>query len=184
MAERMIGLSINTLFDGDHNHPSIPKFLDGFSGALYSGDGKRPAALAEIGVDTDFPLRLLLGTPKKSLSREQRILAESYCSLVFGRSLGENDGLWTYRPGWKPTNPGRIAAPLDGSVLDADWMLSLGIGKSVWEKFVLISVGAMNRQTSTRATVRHLLMLSVFGFSDPYQFFTSGRQSTGTGNCD
>ena len=65
MAERMIGLSIDTLFGGDHNHPGIARFVEGFSTALYSGDGKKPAALAVLGVDTDFPLRLLVGIPKK-----------------------------------------------------------------------------------------------------------------------
>ena len=173
MAERMTGLSIDHLFEGNHNHPDIPRFIEGFSNALYSGDGKKPAALAELGVDTDFPIRILLGVPKKDLTRTQRILTEAYCSLFFGRPLGDTAGLWTARPGWKPANPNRQAAAIDASVLDVDWMLGLGIGRSVWEKSVLASPNVLSRQANSSGNIRHLLMLSVFGFSDPYQFFTA-----------
>lgn len=178
MAERMIGLSIARLFDGDHNHPDIPRFIAEFAGVLHT-EGRKPAALVHLGVDNDFPLRLLLGIPKKDLTREQRLLAEGYCGLIFDRAVGDIDALWTLKPGWRPINPARVAAPLVESTLDVEWMLSLGITRRVWENVVLISDSALDsnniRATQNRppALMRYLLLLSIFGFSDPYQFFTA-----------
>lgn len=183
MAERMIGLSIPHLFDGNHDHPDIPHFIEDFSSALYSGQGKRAAALDVLDVDNDFPLRLLLGVPEKELTRTQRLVAETYCAIFFNRPLGDAAGLWTRKPGWQPANPGRRPAPIGGSVLDVDWMLSLGVSISTWEKKILAAPSALGRArqrlqgglapADNSETLRHLLMLSVFGFSDPYQFFTA-----------
>lgn len=177
MAERMIGLSVNTLFNGDHNHPGIPQFITGFSKTLYTGDGRRPEILNTLGVDVDFPVRLLVGVPKKDLTRPQRVLAEAYVSHHFGTPIGTGDTIWTQRPGWKPINASRASAPIDKSALDVSWMLQLGISKAIWENLILQSPDALTRSSKQHAsfytTTRQLLMLSVFGFSDPHQFFTS-----------
>jgi hypothetical protein len=179
MSERMTGISIDKLFSGNHNDPRIAGFIGEFSGVLHSGEGRKPIFLAGIGIDTDFPLKLLVGLPKKSLTREQRLLAEAYASIFFGLPLGKNmDDIWTARPAWKPVNPDRIAAPLQESHLDADWMIALGVSKAIWEKQILISKDALVRglkQQAEQTTLRLLLALSVYGFSDPYQFFTSAE---------
>lgn len=173
MAERTIALSIDKLFDGNHNHPKIAEFIDGFTHAIRSGDGGRiPSASMEFKVDTSFPLRMLVGIPKKLLTREQKLLTEAYCSYFFGTTLCAQPDVWHSRQGWKPTNHNRVAAPLNNSDLDTEWMLSLGINRLVWEKHVLITPNAFSNKSTTSSTVRHLLALSVFGFCDPYQFFT------------
>lgn len=182
MAERMTGLSVAKLFDGNHNHPDIPRFLEQFGSLLHS-DGNKATALKQIGVDTDFPLRVLVGVPKKDMTREQRLLAEGFCGLILGRNLGDTADLWTARPDWRPTNPGRVAAPLTESTLDVEWMLSLGVPRIVWERAVLMSDGALHKPSIETlgkrpgALMRYLLWLSIFGFSDPYQFFTVQRDA-------
>lgn len=177
MSERMTGLSITRLF-GDHNNADIPVFLQQFADMLHT-DGKKPAALMQIEVDTDFPLRLLVGIPAKTLSREQRLLAEAFCGMILGKALGDTKDLWTSRPGWRPTNPHRVAAPLAESTLDVPWMKSLGVPKPVWERAVFASTGALSTENVSalrhrpHTLMRYLIWLSIFGFSDPYQFFTA-----------
>lgn len=175
MAERIIALSIDKLFGGDHNHPGIAEFIDGFSTTIHSGDGGIPSASTAFKVDASFPLRMLAGIPKKLLTREQKILTEAYCSYHFSLPLRDQPDLWQSRQGWKPANPKRVVAPLNQSELDAEWMISLGTSRTTWEKSVLIAPGALSKKSTPQATIRHLLALSVFGFSDPYQFFTAAN---------
>lgn len=176
MAERITRLSMVTLFDGNQNHPSIPAFLSGFAETLHPG-GRKPEFLEALHVDTDFPVRLLVGLPTARLSREQRLLAEAYVAMFFGGQLGATKGLWTSGKGWQPTNPKRVAARVEESLLDVPWMLSLGVPRVVWEKNILLSQDALTRAEKGyrggSASIRHLLALSVFGFVDPYQFFTA-----------
>lgn len=176
MAERMTALSIATLFEGNHNHDRIPAFLTGFAEVLHPG-GRKPQFLGALKIDTDFPVRLLVGLPMKLLSREQRLLAEVYTAWTLGRDLGDVKGLWTSGRGWQPTNPGRVPAPVEESLLDVPWMLSLGVPRPVWERHILLSESALRRAENGypggEASIRHLLALAVFGFADPYQFFTA-----------
>lgn len=180
MAERLIGLAIDELFAGDHNSAAIVPFLEGFSQAIHSGEGRKTAALTNLGVDIDFPLRILLGVPKVSLTREQRLLAEAYCSLHFRLPFGGAAKVWTTKPGWKPVNPRRVEAPLAECTLAVDWMLQLGISRFQWDQHVLKSDGALDRAERGRlpagTATRHLLLLSIFGFQDPLQFFTTDRR--------
>lgn len=174
MAERITHLSIANLFDGDHNHLDIPKFITDFSGSLYSGDGKKPAMLERLGIGPDFPVRLLVGIPQKSLTREQRLIAEAYCSMVFGRMPGDTKGLWQYGKGWQPKNPTRRPGSLKDCQLDIDFMLSLGINKSIWCNDILLAPAAIEAAKTARPStmMRHLFALVAYGFSDPYVFFT------------
>jgi len=174
MAERVTCLSLDTLFDGDHNHPDIPRFIDELSGALYSGDGKVPQMLDKLSIGPDFPVRLLVGIPHKEMTRAKRLIAEAYCSMIFGRATGDTKGLWTYRQGWTPTNPNRKPAALMESMLDVDYMLSLGITKSVWCNDILLAPSAFETKSKARSStlMRYLFALVAFGFPDPYQFFT------------
>lgn len=176
MAERIISLSIDTLFDGDHNHPAVPDFIADFSGCFYAGEGKMPMMMGSLDIDSDFPLRLLVGIPQRTLSREKRLIAEAYCATITGRAEPRKKGLWCYNKGWCPTNPGRVAAPLQESRLDTEWMLALGISAHVWKNKVLFSSTALSQEKkqANRATImRYFFALVAFGFSDPYQFFTA-----------
>ncbi len=175
MAEKIIALSIDKLFEGNHNHPGIAEFIEGFSRTIHSGDGGLSSASTAFKVDAAFPLRMLVGIPKKLLSREQKILTEAYCSYHFNLPLRDQPDLWQTRHSWKPVNPKRVEAPLNQCEMDTEWMLSLGISRAVWEKSVLITPGAFSNKSSSSSIIRHLLSLSVFGFSDPYQFFTSHK---------
>lgn len=174
MAERITHLSIDNLFDGDHNHPAISRFIQDFSTTLYSGDGKPPEFLAKLGIGPDFPVRLLVGVPAKTLTREQRLVAEVYCQITFGRNTGDNKKLWQHGKGWRPHNQGRIPAPVRESRLDVEFMLNLGIPKKIWCNDILLAPTALdkNAQPREQTLLRYILALSVFGFSDPYQFFT------------
>ena len=82
--ERITALSIATLFNGNHNHPDIPRFIDEFSTALYSGDGKVPQMLQALEIGPDFPVRLLLGIPNSEMTRKKRLIAEAFCAMTFG----------------------------------------------------------------------------------------------------
>jgi hypothetical protein len=176
MAEQLIGLSIKTLFGGDHNHPDIAKFLEGFSNVIYSGDGKKAQAIQWLNVEASFPIQALVGMPEDELTRPQRKFTEAWCSLFLGRPLDESAGIWTHEPGWSPVNPSRKDGPLAQCVLDTEWMLSFGIARSVWENQILHAPGAIasNQRGADSAsrTLRHYLMLSVFGFAEPKEFFT------------
>lgn len=177
MAERFIALSIDKLFDGNHNHPKIAEFIDGFTHTIHSGDGGRiPAASVEFNVDAAFPLRVLVGVPKKLLTREQKILTEAYCSYFFKLPLRDQPDVWQSRHGWKPVNHKRSVALLNQSDLDTEWINSLGISRFVFEKFILITPNALSNKRTSSSIIRHLLALSVFGFADPYQFFTEIKQ--------
>lgn len=174
MAERITHLSIANLFEGNHNHPDIPRFIEEFSSILYSGDGKKPQMLEKLLIGPEFPVRLLVGIPAKTLTREQRLIAETYCSMIFGRNLGDSKGVWSYGKGWRPQNEGRTPAPIRESTLDTEWMFSLGIPKSVWSNDILFAPSAFNGQNKRLPTtmLRYLFSMVAFGFSDPHQFFT------------
>lgn len=174
VAERTLCLSVVTLFGGDHNHPDIPRFLSEFGFALYAGEGKKPKFLLAMGVDTDFPLRMMVGVPARSLDRQQRLLAETAVSVVLDRDLGDTRKLWSSGAGWRPVNPGRIPGPARTARLDFDWMLSLGVPKTVWERDVLHGPALVEGTGNQAAvTMRQILALGAFGFADPYQFFTA-----------
>jgi len=174
--ERVIGLSIKNLFGGDHNHPQLPNFLNQLADAIYAGEGKRAEVLKKLDIDRDFAVKLLVGIPSSSFSREKRLLTETFCGIVLGRDFGDNTGIWTNRPSWSPVNHKKILAPLEHSRLDVDWMLSLGVSRPVWENNILCADACLHNvksnQTRPNVNLRHLLTLSSFGFSDPYQFFT------------
>ncbi|WP_068634707.1 hypothetical protein [Thauera butanivorans] len=174
MSERIACLSVAALFDGDHNHPDIPRFIRAFGAAIYAGEGKKPQFMSALNITTDMPLRLMVGVPVKSLTRPQRLLAETAVSLVLGRDLGDTRNLWGAGNSWRPKNPGRTPAPVTSSRLDHEWMLSLGIAKTVWEKEVLfgpiMTAGTHNQETTV---MRQVLALGAYGFADPYQFFTA-----------
>ena len=174
MAERIVSLSISNLFDGDHSHPAIPEFIEEFSGILYSGDGKKPQLLDRMGIDPAFPVRLLVGIPAKLLTWEQKRVAEAYCSMIFGRPLGDSKGLWAHNKGWKPANSSRAQAPLRDCDLDREWMLTLGISKNMWSNDILLAPTAFTGQAKRlpSTVMRYFLALVAFGFSDPHQFFT------------
>lgn len=179
MAERIIHLSIDKLFDGDHNHPAIPRFIEEVTGILHTGDGKKPVMLERLGIGLDFPVRLLVGIPVRSLTRGQRLIAEHCCAMTFGRAAGDHAGIWSYGKGWRPVNPGRTPAPIPESRLDVGWMLSLGIRKPVWSNDILLAPSAFdtgNKRLPSTMT-RYLLALIAFGFSEPHQFFTRATAS-------
>ncbi len=174
MAERIVHLSITHLFDGNHNHPGIPQFIEAFSTALYSGDGKMPQMLERLEIGADFAIRLLVGIPQKTMTRKQRLVAEAFCVMLFGRTTGDTKNLWSYRTGWQPKNPDRQPATLPESVLDREYMLSLGISRSIWCNDILLAPTAFAADNKPRraTSMRYLFALAAYGFSDPYQFFT------------
>lgn len=173
MSERMTCLSVATLFGGNHNHADIPRFLGEFGRAIYAGEGKKPRFLTALDISTDLPLRLMVGVPAKTLSRPQRLLAEAAVCMVLDRDLGDVRKLWSSGTGWRPANPARVPAPIKSSCLDHDWMMTLGISRTVWERDVLFAPMRVTDTGNREATVvRQLLALAAYGFADPYPFFT------------
>ncbi len=59
-------------------------------------------------------------------------------------------------------------------MLDTDYMLSLGISKSVWSNDLLLAPTAFDKNSQPRKStlMRYVFSLVAFGFLDPYQFFT------------
>lgn len=186
MRERTICLSVATLFGGDHNHSDIPKFIQEFGAAIYAGEGKKPRFMTALEIATDMPLRLMVGLPAKSLTRPQRLLAETAVSLVLDRDLGDTRGLWSTGNGWRPKNPNRTPAPVGRSRLDADWMLSLGVPKAIWEREVIFGpITSASTNNAATTAMRQLLALGVYGFANPYQFFTADTPSSNpSGNIE
>lgn len=170
-------LNIDTLFGGDDNSPAITKFVEQFSTALYAGRGGLPMLLRRLSIGPDFPMRCLVGLPKEDFTTPRRVLAEAYCQHILGVDVS---GLWTTEREWKPTNPNRKVAPLENCVFDIEWAQTLGLPRGRWEDDVLMSAGALNRQSASderfNQNTRQLLALAIYGFSDPWQFFTANKQ--------
>lgn len=168
-------IDINTVFGGDDNSSAVVEFVSAFSEVLYAGKGGYPAMLKKLAIGPDFPMRCLVGIAEEDFSHPLRVLAEAY--LGFFMDVGTAD-VWTTERMWRPTNRGRIAAPLEQCVFDVDFALSLGLSPSPWENEILMSPGAFARQAGSNSfskNARYLLALAVYGFSDPWQFFTSAK---------
>ncbi len=179
--EPMIGLSVDTIFGGDHNSPDIFSFFSDFSNLLMQESGKYPQWAVNYGVTRELPLRLLLGMPLRTLTVAQKRVAEACCYLLYRRT---GDSLWTDKPIWNPTNHSRVDAPLEKCQIDIPFMLSLGISTSVWENNVLLHNGGLSdlgRKSDCgllrpATLTRNFVALAVYGFPDPLQFFTAIRK--------
>ena len=170
-------LNIDALFAGDHNSPAIPAFIEQFSDALYAGKGGYSTFLKRLDIGPDFPLRCFVGISETDFTPPRRLLAEAYCQHLLGIDLTT---LWVTDCPWKPLNLSRTAAPLAQCVFDIKWALSLGLSRTRWENDVLLSNSALTRQERLPSregifgqNVRLLLALAIYGFADPWQFFTA-----------
>lgn len=167
-------LNVDTVFDGDDNAPSIAAFVDQFGEVLYAGKGSPPMMLKQLNIGPDFPLRCLVGIPEEDFTTPRRVLAEAYCQHITGADVSD---IWTTDRKWLPINPTREIAPLERCVFDAEFALTLGLSRARWETDILLSTGALSRQQSREGSfnlnARFLLALAVYGFSDPWQFFTA-----------
>lgn len=169
-------LNIHTLFDGDDNAPAITSFINQFGEVLYAGKGSPPALLKQLNIGPDFPLRCLVGIPEEEFTTAKRVLAEAYCEYMVGADIST---IWTNERKWLPANPNRVIAPLERCVFDTEFALTLGLSRARWENDILMSTGALTRPPSRDGNfgqnARYLLALAVYGFSDPWQFFTAGK---------
>lgn len=176
MEMKSFRLNVDTVFGGDDNTPAIATFIEQFSEVLYAGKGSPPALLKQLNIGPDFPLRCLVGIPEEDFTTPRRVLAEAYCEHITGADISD---IWTSERKWLPKNTGRKIAPLERCVFDAEWALTLGLPRARWESDVLMSTGALNRQPgrdgSFNQNARYLLALAVYGFSDPWQFFTAAK---------
>lgn len=172
-------LNIDTVFGGDHNAPAITAFIGRFSEVLYLGKGGFPTFIKKMDITPDFPLQCLVGLPVDDNTPAKQMLAEAYCQHLLGI---EPINVWTEDRPWLPQNPNRKKAPLERCVFDTEFALSLGLSRGRWETDVLMSSSALARQDKlpNRAgmfaqNARLLLALAVYGFTDPWQFFTASN---------
>lgn len=163
---------------GDDNSPAIATFIEQFGEVLYAGKGVPAAMLKQLGIGADFAMRCMVGIPDAEFSREKRVLAEAYCEHLAGCS--NRASVWINDGAWQPKNAKRRETRLEQSCFDVQWALSLGLNQSRWESDVLLSPGIFSRQAGRQIAsngfgqnARLLLALSVYGFSDPWQFFTA-----------
>lgn len=151
------------------------RFLSEMSDTIYTGNGAIGMFSQKLNLDDATPLRLLVGIPKADLSTVQKKFAEAFYAYLFCVCKDDMPTLWTGKPNWQPINPARKAAPIAESRLDYDFLMTLGLRHSTWEKHVFLSdlVRAKRNQATKQETVRFYLVLSMFGFSGPEQFFTA-----------
>lgn len=172
-------IDVDYVFSGNDNSPLIAEFVSSFSAVLYSGKGGTATFLKHIKITPDFPMRCMVGIPEEELTPQTRLLAESYCQHFMQLKTRE---LWTSERLWQPKNLSRVDAPLDQCMFDEDWMKTFGLSRGRWESDILMSSSALSRQEKFpnrkgvyEQNARLLLALAVYGFSDPWQFFTAAK---------
>jgi len=169
-APRLVGLDVS-----DWDHASVIRYLDEFSTAIHSGDGKIPAFSERIGVDGMYPLRLLLGIPRAENTAPRKQFVEAFLAyfLDVAPEKAKASIKWTTRPAFMPANPRRVAAPLSECVMDWDFVESFGLRAKLWEQHVFLTPtdGFRKGIASRPMIVRSYIALSMFGFSKPEQFF-------------
>lgn len=149
-----------------------------------NGKGRGSNFAAALPLRESDALRVLVGVPDNWLSDERQLLCEAVYNHAFARPFAARPELWQ-APAWQPQNPARVAAPLAESVFDEAFAQSLGIRLSVWEKEILIADLGSYRQRQRRgestadANLRFLIALAMFGFADPWQFFTAQGAAAG-----
>lgn len=171
-------INVNTVFFGDHNHPHIFEFLRRFSECLYAGKGSISNFLKQNDIDVDFPLRCMVGIPEAEFNTRKQLLAETFCIEILGSSASE---IWTTDTDWMPINNTRVKAPLSDSVLDLDFMLKISPSAGFWNKHVLMTTNPLDRyyygvnanEKYRMLNERLLLAFSVYGFRNPWEFFTA-----------
>ena len=176
-------LNIDELFNSDDNSQRIPEFIRNFGDVVYSGKGGPSKFLSGLKIEPDFSLQCLVGIPENEFSPQKKSLVEAYCQYIFGIELSNFDNIWTTERNWRPLNPNRTRDDLGDSLIDIDWMTSLGLVRGRWESYVLLCSGTIltrqdrlpNRTDMFAENARLLLALSIYGFADPWQFFKSNK---------
>lgn len=171
-------ININTVFFGDHNHPHIFNFLKSFSDCLYAGKGGVSTFLKSNDIDADFPLRCMVGIPEGEFTYRKKVLAETFCKEILG---ADSDEIWTTEVDWIPLNANRKIAALSNSILDVEFMSSIWPSGSFWNKHVLMTTNPLERHYyGADAELKYKLLnerflcaFSVYGFRNPWEFFTA-----------
>lgn len=154
------------------------EFVETFGKMLYSGQGSTSNFSRQLGVTEADGLRVLLGVPDIWLTIQRRRLFEAMYSYMAKEPIKQRPDLWVEGGGWVPKNPRRSEGrPLDECRLDFDFVESLGIRRSVWEKEILmttyqvVSTKYGSGGSTEGVNMRLYMGLALFGFSEPEQFF-------------
>lgn len=172
-------IDVDYVFGGNDNNPLITDFIKQFSDILYSGKGGTPTFLKNVKVSPDFALKCMVGIPEEEFTPARRALAEAFCQHFMKMKTHD---LWTTSRPWTPANPLRVEAPLYKCICDEEWILTFGLSRGRWESDILMSTSALVRQAKFpnrdgifEQNARLLLALAIYGFADPWQFFTAPR---------
>lgn len=145
-----------------------------------SGPGSKSAFIKGLDVQATDGLRVCLGVPETWLTEARQQVIEAVYSYVFDRPFSFGHTVWTDTPSFTLKNPNRSDDPLlTHSVIDRDFMMSMGFKLSVWEECILKTnlTSYFNRVVNGDPVgdqnYRMLIALAVFGFSEPYEFFTA-----------
>lgn len=173
MSSNVIALNTDRI-----DHFKRMEFIKASTSVFYSGQGSWSNFSRSLDIRESDCLRIFLGVPPLWLTRHRRSFFEAVYSYI-GCGMAEgNPPLWTDNPHWMPINPrkGRDL-PLPECHIDEEFLESFGIRPQIWEKEILIAdLNAAQRKPRTPANgadtnLRLYLALSMFGFSDPSQFF-------------
>lgn len=177
-------LDIDVLFDGDDNNPAISSFIESFGSIVYTGKGGPSKFLGGLKIDPDFSLKCIVGIPEEEFSHPKKSLVEAYCQHILGADIfKQGESIWTTERHWQPTNKNRSTRGLGLSLIDVEWMTSLGLVRGRWENYVLMVSNSIltrqdklpNREDMFIENTRMLLALASYGFIDPWQFFTDNK---------
>lgn len=174
MYKKKIG--INTQ---DMSREDITFFVQAFDELInHSGPGGKSAFIKQLNIGPVDGLRVCLGVPESWLTDERQQVIESVYSYVFDKPFIVRHELWIDNPTFPIKNSKHSAdVLLDDCVIDFDFMESLGFKLPVWEEAVLKTSLKSYRQridagnSVKEQNFRMLIALSVFGFSEPYEFF-------------
>lgn len=177
-------LNVDLLFDGNDNNPRISDFIEQFGAVIYGGKGGVAKFLGNLKIRPDFSLQCLVGIPENEFSPDKKALVEAYCMHILDIDGYKAANIWTADRIWRPINPKRTPCDLGDSVIDVDWMTSLGLVRGRWETYILQCSSTIlmrqdrfpKREDMFIENTRLLLALATYGFIDPWQFFIENKR--------
>lgn len=175
MYQKKIGIDTANISRED-----VLRFVHAFDVLInHSGPGTKSAFIKGLDVQVADGLRICLGVPEAWLTESRQQVAEAVYSYVFDKPFSFDKSIWTDAPSFTLKNPNRSDDPLlTNSVIDREFMESTGFKLSVWEECILKTnlTSYFNRIANGDSVgdqnYRMLIALAVFGFSEPYEFFT------------
>ena len=157
----------------------IQKFLSNYSAMVFSGQGSKGNFVKNLKLKESDSLKVLLGVPDTDMTTGFQQIMETAFAFSYGLDFGAHPEIWTSKPNLSVTNSNAsTCSDLANVALDLEFIKSFGFRTAVWENEILHTRMQSYRDRIDRGqdvssqNFKLMMALAIFGFSDPYQFFT------------